>query len=235
MEKLCYVLWKPSSRAGDAFRDGLLENAVPALLASGVRGLSLLTADAEAEAVAAARITRMDDPIAGMLAVWLDCVDDRDAIETALAPHVSRVAGYLVTESVPLRNTTHRAPLGSRTPGTTMLALLEKPERLAWPEWLALWHDHHSPLAMEIQCTYRYVRNVVARPLTPGAPPWLGLVEEGFPTEAVTDLERWYDAVGEPAKLRERLARMVASVKRFLDLDRIESHPLSEIVLRDVG
>jgi hypothetical protein len=234
VEKLCYVLWRPPSRSGDAFRDLLLEEVVPPLLASDVRGLSLLTADAEAESGVRARITRMDDPIAGMLSVWLDCVDDRAAIETALAPHVRRCAGYLVTESVPRRNATHLAPLGSRTPGITMLALLEKPERLAGADWLALWHDQHSPLALEIQCTYRYVRNVVARALTPGAPPWRGLVEEGFPDGAVSDLERWYDAVGEPEKLRDRLSQMVASVQRFLDMDRIESHPLSERVVRPV-
>lgn len=235
MEKLCYVLWKPAAMTGDTFRDALLDDVVPSLLAGGVRGLSLLTADGDAESVARARMTRMDDPIAGMLSAWLDSVDDRRSIETALAPHARRVAGYLVTESVPLRNTTHRAPIGSRTRGITMLALLEKPERLAMHDWLALWHDQHSPLAIEIQCTFRYVRNVVARALTPEAPPWLGLVEEAFPDGAVTDLERWYDAVGDPAKLRERLGQMVASVQRFLDLDRVETHPMSERVLREVA
>jgi hypothetical protein len=220
---------------GDGFRDVLRDETVPSLRRAGVRGLSLLTADGEAESVAQARMTRMEDPIAGMLSVWLDCVDTRPSIETALLRYAPRIAGYLVTESVPLRNTTHRAPLGSRTPGITMLALLEKPERLTMTDWLTLWHDEHSPLAMEIQCTYRYVRNVVARPLTPDAPPWLGLVEEGFPAEAIGDPARWYEAPGDPAKLRERVGQMVSSVKRFLDLDRIETHPMSEIVLVDVG
>jgi hypothetical protein len=32
--------------------------------------------------------------------------------------------------------------------------------------------------------------------------------------------------------MRERLGQMVASVQRFLDLDRIESHPLGEYRLR---
>jgi len=234
MEKLCYVLWKPPAMTGDAFRDALIDGVAPSLLASGVRGLSLLAADAEAESVSRARMTHMDDPIAGMLSVWLDSVDDRRSIEATLAPCVRRIAGYLVTESVPLRNTSHPAPVGSRTPGITMLALLEKPERLAMAEWLALWQDQHSPLAIAIQCTFRYVRNVVVRALTTDAPPWLGLVEEAFPDGAVTDLERWYDAVGDPAKLRERLGQMVASVQRFLDLDRVETHPMSEFVLREL-
>jgi hypothetical protein len=235
VEKLCYVLWKPPSLAGDAFRDALLGELGPRLLAEGARGVSLLVADAEAEAVAKARITRLDEPVAGMLSVWLERVEGHRGVEAALAPLVARCAGYAVTESIPLPNTTRVAPRGARTPGTTMLALLEKPERLGFDEWIAIWHGSHSPLAIEIQCTYRYVRNVVTRALTPGAPAWRGIVEEGFPSEAVTDLERWYRAEGDPATMRERLGRMVASVQRFLDIERVESHPLGEYVLRAPG
>jgi len=232
VEKLCYVLWAPSAAAGDASRDALVGAVGPALLAAGARGVSVLVADAEARALARARRTRLAEPIAGMLSVWVDDAGHAPAVEAALAPHVARLAGYLVDESIPLPNATHRAPRGARTPGTTMLALLERPARLSHDEWIAIWHRQHSPLAIEIQCTYRYVRNVVRRPLTPGAPPWSGIVEEGFPTDAITDLQRWYRAEGDPETTRERIARMVASVKRFLDVERVESHPLGEYVLR---
>lgn len=232
MEKLCYVLWKPASLSGDGFRDVLVGEVGPALLARGARALAVLAADAEAARVAKARITRMADPVAGMLSVWVGDAAEHAAVETALAPHVARMAGYLVDESIPLANATHVAPPGARTPGTTMLALLERPERLAHDEWIAIWHGSHSPLAIEIQCTYRYVRNVVRRPLTAEAPPWRGLVEEGFPSEAVTDLQRWYRAEGDPVKTRERIGQMVASVQRFLDIEKVESHPLGEYVLR---
>jgi hypothetical protein len=50
----------------------------------------------------------------------------------------------------------------------------------------------------------------------------------------VTDPAKWYRAEGDPEKLRENVGRMIASVKRFLDLDRVESHPLSEYVLREL-
>ena len=102
MEKLCYVLWKPPALGGDAFRDRLLADVAPALLAGCARRLSLLVADAEAEAVAKARLTRMAEPLAGMLSVWVDDVAGHGAVEAALAPHVARTAGYLVSESVPL-------------------------------------------------------------------------------------------------------------------------------------
>ena len=232
MEKLCYVLWKPSGRSGPDFARALVEEAAPALVATGAAKLSVLAVDAEAESVQAARLTRLSDPLAGMVGLWLDCVDDRGSFEARLRPHVARLAGYLVTESVPRRNETHRAPPGTRTPGITMLACLERPARLPQAEWIALWHERHTPLANEIQCTYRYVRNVVVRALTPGAPPWAGLVEEGFPTAAITDPARWYRAEGNPEKLRENRSRMLASVKQFLDIDRVESHPMGEWVMR---
>lgn len=229
MEKLCYVLWKPAGQSGAAFRDALLAQVVPGLRALGASRLALLVADEHAEAVSKARITRQADPIAGMLSLWLDCVDAHPHVEDALRRLAPRHAGYLVTESVVLPDTIHAAPApGARTPGITMLALLEKPDRIAFDEWIAVWHGRHSPLALEIQSTYLYVRNVVARTLTPQAPPWRGLVEEGFPTEAVTDPMRWYDAGVDPEKLRERIGRMIASVREFLDVERVESHPLSE-------
>ena len=231
MEKLVYVLWKRTGQSAAELGDALLGEVAPRLAPLAERPLSVLVADAAAEAVQKARITHMEDPIAGMISVWLDCVDQRAAVEQALRSCVGRLAGYLVTESVVLCNTTHRAAPGKRTPGITMLSCIEKPERLAYDEWIEIWHGRHSPLALEIQCTYLYVRNVVARALTPDAPRWAGLVEEGFPSEAVVDPMRWYKAEGDPARLRENLGRMIASVRSFLDIERVESHPMSEYLI----
>jgi len=231
VEKLVYVLWKRRGQSAAELAEVLRGKVARQLAPLSERPLSVLVADAPAEAVQKARITHMDDPLAGMLGVWLDCVDRRDAVEAALRPHVGRLAGYLVTESVVLHNTTHRAAPGERTPGITMLSCIERPERLGYEEWIGIWHGRHSPLALEIQCTYLYVRNVVARALTPDAPRWAGLVEEGFPSEAVVDPMRWYKAEGDPARLRENLGRMLASVRSFLDIERVESHPLSEYLI----
>jgi len=233
VEKLCYVVWKPPAVSGAAFRDALLRDAVPALRARGATRISVLVADEHAEAVQKARITREGEPIGGLVSLWLDCVDTHPQIEAVLREHAPRLAGYLVTESVVLSNTTHSAAPGERTPGVTLLALLEKPERLSFEDWIAIWHGQHSPLALEIQCTYLYVRNVVVRALTPDAPPWRGIVEEGFPAEAVTDPMLWYKAGGDPHKMRENLGRMIASVRAFLDIERVESHPLTEYRIPD--
>jgi hypothetical protein len=228
VEKLVYVVWKPAGVPDPEFARALLEGVAPKLTALGARGLTLHLPDAEVQGVLRARITRLDPPVSGLVSFWLDAADERAPLESALAEATSRLAGYLVVESVPLRNTTRPAPLGRRTPGIVMVALIERPERMPWEDWIAHWHGHHRKVALETQCTFSYVRNVVVRALTPGAPRWAGIVEEGFPAEAVTDPMRWYKAEGSPDTLKRNVRRMVESCQAFLDLDRVESHPTSE-------
>jgi hypothetical protein len=109
-----------------------------------------------------------------------------------------------------------------------MIACLERPDRIAWDAWIEHWHGHHRRVAIETQSTFHYVRNVVVRALTRGAPAWSGIVEEGFPTEAITDPMIWYRSNGSAEVMKRNLKRMVESCQVFLDLDRVESHPMSE-------
>ena len=228
MEKLVYVVWKPPAASDPEFTRGLLDVVGPKLTALGARGLTLHLSDADVQGVLRARITRLEPPVSGLVSFWLDAADERAPLERALAEATSRLAAYLVVESVPLRNTTQCAPLGRRTPGIVMVALIERPERMPWEDWIARWQGPHRQVAIETQCTFLYVRNAVVRALTPGAPPWAGIVEEGFPAEAITDPMRWYKAEGSPETLRRNVKRMVESCQAFLDLDRVESHPMSE-------
>ena len=227
MEKLVYVLWRPTASTADDFaRD--LRAAARAWPRLGARGISVNVVDGFVEPALSMRLTHVDPPPAAVVSFWMDACDERGPIEADLAGRTDRLAGYLVVESVPLVNTTHTAPLGERTPGTNMIALIERPERIAYDRWIAHWHGHHKRVALETQCTYAYVRNVVVRPLTNEAPPWAGIVEEGFPSEAVTDPMLWYRAEGSPEKLQGNMGRMIESVQAFLDIDRVESHPMSE-------
>lgn len=228
MEKLVYVLWKRESDGDGEFVSRLLGDTADRLRALGVHGLSMNLVDEAAIRVQTSRITHLDPPISGTVSFWLDSADARAPYEEALAAVTGRSAGYLVVESVPIVNRTHTAPLGERTPGINMVALIERPERLSWEAWIEHWHGHHRVVAIETQCTFLYVRNVVVRALTPDAPPWSGIVEEGFPEEAVTDPMLWYRAGGSPEKLQENMGRMIESVRAFLDIERVESHPTSE-------
>lgn len=232
MEKLVYVLWKPAPVTAGTFCDSL-GAVVAEVRRAGGSGIALNLVDRDVEPALQVRLTRFDPPPAGLLCFWLDACDDRGPIERALEKCTARFAGYLVVESVPLRNTTHLSPPGQRTPGINMVALIERPDRIPYDRWIEHWHGHHKRVALETQCTYAYVRNVVVRALTPDAPPWAGIVEEGFPTDAVTDPMLWYKAEGSAEKLQQNMGRMIDSVQAFLDIDRVESHPMSEYKMPD--
>ena len=231
MEKLVYILWKRLELSPAELKAELLGKAARRLRDRGALRIEVNLADEFVEEAQRARLTRLDPPLDGMLAFWLDSADERGPLEEVLREVSARMAGYLVVESVPLRNTTYTAPPGSRIPGINMLACIEKPDWIDDEAWIEHWHGEHRKVALETQATYLYVRNVVVRALTPDAPPWRGIVEEGFPSEAPTDPRIWYDAGDSQEELEKRMARMIESCRKFLDLDRVESHPLSQYVL----
>jgi hypothetical protein len=228
MEKLVYVLWNPQGASGEQFKDEMLGKVANDLVEAGARRIAINLVDEAVSNSSTMRLTRLDPPPAGMMSFWLEVSDDRGSCEEAVERATSRLAGYLVLESVPIVNTTETAALGARTPGINMVALLERPERLTHQAWLEHWFGHHRKVAVETQCTFAYVRNEVVRALTEDAPPWEAIVEEGFPIEAVTDPMLWYCADGSKEKMEKNLARMMESVQAFLDIDRVESHPMSQ-------
>jgi hypothetical protein len=229
MEKVMYVVWKPDGVSADAFRDELLGPTARTLLAHGARGLAVNLADEQT--LYGATYTRMDRPITGTVAVWVDTALSRAPLDAALTAVTEGLAGYLVLESVPIVNTKHVAPLGERTPGLYTVAFLERPDSLTYEAWLELWQGRHTQVAIETQRTFLYIQNVLVRALTPDAPPWTAIVEEAFPPEAATDPMMFY-AADTPDKLAEQQGRMVESCQRFIDFSRLESHPFSAYVLK---
>ena len=233
MEKLVYMLWKPATSSHEEFASRLRDDTAAGLAGLGAKRLFLNLVDEDVAHTAKVRMTKFDPPMAGMVSFWMDNADDRDRLETELAAVCSQVAGYLVVESVPLINSTHKARPGQRTPGINVVACIERPASMDRKKWLGHWFGHHKKVALETQCTYAYVRNVVVRSLTKDAPAWDGIVEEGFPSEAVTDPMVWYCSGGNKEKLKGNLDRMMKSVSAFLEVDRVESNPMSEYIMSD--
>ena len=149
------------------------------------------------------------------------------------------MAGYLVTESLytdygqnefaPERSWAD----GERSPGVTVVTLLERPQRLPVDEWIAHWYGVQSPVSAAMQPRTRYVRNAVTRALTDHAPPYAGIVEECWPSaEHVEDPMLFYCAGGSKDVLKQNIEKMMASVTAFLDLDRIRTVTMSEYLLK---
>ncbi len=231
MEKLVYVLWKPESVSVEAFRDSLIGEVGRELIDQGARELAVSVADEHVQYAQGSVITQMSAPISAIASLWLDSHLDRAPYEKALERVSDRLAGYLVLESRPIVNRKQRAPTGQRTPGINTIAFLEKPDDLEYETWREIWQGSHTGIAIETQSTFLYIQNVVVRALTPDAPPWVAIVEEGFPGEALTDQHVFYASGGSEEVLDRNRGRMVESCQRFIEFDHLESHMFSEYIL----
>ena len=225
MEKLVYLIFQEAGLPGSELRATLLEKTAPALRAGGAREITVNVHD---EAVAdGTPMRRSDPPIRAMVSFWMQNADDRGPCEGALAEHARRLAGYLVVESRPLA---HEAPKGRRTPGMNQVTCIAKKPGLDYDEFIRIWQQDHKVVAIETQSTVGYVRNVIVRKLTEGAPSWDAIVEETFPIEALTDPHAFYDAKSEEA-LERNTERMLESCRRFLDFEPLEYTHMSEYYL----
>ena len=83
---------------------------------------------------------------------------------------------------------------GERSPGVKSFFLALRHPEMNHDQFAAYWGDQHAPLALKIHVgMWRYTRNVVAEPLTPGAPDWDGMAVLHFRT-AYDLRERFYDS-----------------------------------------
>lgn len=239
MEKLVYLLWGDGGPgAGDDLRDRLLGEVVPRLAEAEVHGSSVNVHDGAAAAAPSPAPPPEGEALhVAEVSVWLDCYERRDGVEAAIDTLGCERAGYLVVESLyEDYGTTPHAPArtwpdGERSPGVLTVALIHRPEGLAYPEWIRRWHGTQSPVSGELQPRTRYVRNEVVRAVTDDAPEIHGIVEEGWPSAAhVADPMLFFNA-SSPEELDANVARMMASVEACLDLGRLRSSTMSEYLL----
>lgn len=227
MEKLAYLLWNEGPNDDvNAFRDALLVALPEPLAERGAVRLKIVVTDADvAEGASLHRGALAPD---ALVTFWLECIQDRAPAEAVLAGVCDRMAGYLVVESQPLRSETPAEGPGRRMPGFTLIGCIEPAEGVSQEDFVGIWERVHRDVAIETQSTFSYVRNEVVRPVTQAAPPWGGIVEEGFPREALGDPQAFYDAVGDEARYQANLKRMIDSCQAFLSMEKVDSHPMSE-------
>lgn len=152
----------------------------------------------------------------------------RAKVDDVLVAAAERFAAWLVLESTILPNKDHPPTKGARNWGWAQMAFLTRPERLSFDEWLAIWQDHHTQVAIETQSNFEYVQNVVIRALTPDVPPYAAIVEECFPESALTDPFAFFNAVGDQNKFTANLSTMMESCNRFIDHGTIDVLPTSQ-------
>lgn len=157
--------------------------------------------------------------LGAVVSAWVDAAEGTKVGGALPSPSTAGATwhGYLVTESEPRPNTAHPPGPDGRVPGFAQIVPISVPEELSWAEWRRRWQGSHTSVALATQSTFRYVQNVIFRPLTAGAPRYAAVVEECFPLEAATDLHVFFDAVGDQAKLARHMQAMSDSLDRFMD------------------
>lgn len=192
MEKLDLLVWSAEALAGADSLD--------------VPGLRSIAVSAAADIERKTLLMGRGPALAGLVELWVDSVD----VWRAVVEQVPCDA-YLVTESVP-------QPV---TPGLlTHLSWFPKPERLTDEEFFHGWHEVHTPTTWELHPLRQgYVRDSVARSLTPGSPPVRGIVSEHFAVEDYVDPSRLF---GSP----EALKASVDELPLYADYDDVSCCPL---------
>lgn len=228
VEKVIFTL--RSQQPGDRWCRHLRTTVAAELLDTGLPGLAINVSDAVVSD-SLMTLTTLTPPVVALVSIWTQQSYGDQVAGTAarLQQECEILAGYLVTESVPLPPP-DTAP-GERTVGLANVALLRRPADLDEPTWRYRWHHDHTPVALQTQATFGYTQNSVVRPVTPGAAVVDGIVEELFPHAAVSDLHAFFGA-SDDADLHDRMARMVSSTAAFGANTNIDTVPTSRYVWR---
>jgi hypothetical protein len=238
MIKLIYLLWPRESMEPVDRRVTLLEHCAPKLLATGARGLLMNIDDDFATAPSPTPTTKFTNPFSAEVSLWLDDLDTRGVLETILVDAGFDIAGYRVREHIytDYGGNPHGAPRdwpdGERSPYVISVTPLERLKLIPKDRWMRHWFNRQGPMSEKMQPRSRYVRNVVDEVLTPGAPPYEGIVEESWPSEKhMTNPYLFYGARSRFGVIKN-MAIMAQSVAAFLPIWKITSVTMSEYYVR---
>jgi EthD domain len=230
MEKVVAALWAGPGENRAAFNARLLGSLPTALKAAGASQVRLNLRDAAVEP-AAALVQQWQKPQQdAAVQFWLPSTNARFrvGIDAALAAHCHRFAAWLVVESTVIANTAHPVPMGERGIGWSQASFISFRPDLPRSEAIAIWHSHHTRVAIETQANFEYVQNLIVLPLTEDAPAYDAFVEECFLPEAMTSPHAFFAAAGDEAKFQANLGMMMDSCNRFIDFTRIDIIPTSQ-------
>jgi hypothetical protein len=137
----------------------------------------------------------LDTTIGAVLVLWIG----RSEVLPDLDRHLDWPGGqrcaYVLLESVIREYERIDWPLGTRSPGATLFALLRKRAGLSEREFRERW-ERHSTLSVRLHPLTRYHRNVVVRTLGADGDDCDGVVEERIGTLDDLAPERFYIGAG---------------------------------------
>ncbi len=194
MEKLDLLLWS--------------DDAVTAARQLDLPGVISAHVSAAARLPKATLLMGRGPELAGFVSLWVHSVD----IWPQVVAQVPSDA-YLVTESVP-------QPVSDTPALLTHLTWFPKPDRLSETDFFHGWHMVHTPSSALLHPAREgYVRDAVARTLTPGSPPVRAIVSEFFPVEVYLDPARLFGGA-------DALQRTMDELPLYADGEEISSCPM---------
>ncbi len=236
-EKLIYFLWPGEDLAREALQKIMLNRCAQSILGTGTSRLELHIADRESDMKSPAPNLTRDEPVKGMVSVWID-PSRRNEIEDILNAHGFSYFGYRVEDTVyrDYGENRHSGPRywpdGKRSPGVTAVTLMERPERIDYEEWISRWHGTMSPVSEEMQPRMRYVRNVVKEILTEGAYNLSGIVTEQWPSKRHVSNPFLFYGAKNPFQLVKNMYIMFRTVTSILELKRIRTYMMGEYFIK---
>ncbi len=225
MEKLAYQLWKKDDDSLENFKEALLKN-LSKNIGELVQELQINIADADVEP--ANDLVQSNYPPSPNAVIFIKVKSyfSADTLESYLEKITNKIHGFVVSESIIL-NKPEKSPLGSRSEGFSQVVFLEKPATMSAFDWFDHWTNYHTEIAIKTQSNFIYVQNTVVRPLQKASPSFIAIIEECFPSEAMTDPEVFYNAKNNPEQFAKHAQIMMDSCEKFIDFKKIEVIPTS--------
>ena len=225
MEKLAYQLWKKDDDSLENFKEALLKN-LSKDIGELVQELQINIADADVET--ANDLVQSNYPPSPNAVIFIKVKSyfSADTLESYLEKITNKIHGFVVSESIIL-NKPEKSPLGSRSEGFSQVVFLEKPATMSAFDWFDHWTNYHTEIAIQTQSNFIYVQNTVVRPLQKASPSFIAIIEECFPSEAMTDPEVFYNAKNNPEQFAKHAQIMMDSCEKFIDFKKIEVIPTS--------
>jgi len=213
-----YALRAQAGMDGVSFGSSLLQEAGAALRAAGAQRVKIALNDVPPPANDPYAQMKQNAPDA-IVSAWWNSATLHAPLTEIMARFAGELAAYAVMESTILP---YLAETGdARSYGATQICLFAAQKQLSREDFLDIWLNDHTNVAVETQTTHFYSQNVISRPLTRDAPPFDAIVEESFPLEALTDRDLYFAAAGDPKKAKRNSSIMDQSCGRFIDFSTI--------------
>jgi len=226
MTKKIYLIRSPRDREFHIFKSQLFDKLVPQLLQINPEKLKISITD-----FARPRFTILPLKATGlaMISVWGQIEDCNKCIQKEMAGYSENVAGYLVTESIPV-SYEKTWDDGNASPGAVLLTLMKKNTNLSYEQFMSEWFGHHTPMALRIHPLWNYIRNVVESLLIEDSPSFDGIVEEHF--RSLGDVKNPASFFGGAFKMFPNVLKVWRHSNKFLEISSIENYLMREYHIR---